>query len=74
MLPSIDSIDLSLVTGGAGADDLCSQAMVAHLTGKTPSPEGVQACASQGITFGTTPVKDLPQLPTPKATPSTTPR
>jgi hypothetical protein len=59
---TIDIDFLDAVSGGAG-DDSCSQAMVAHLTGKTPSPEGVQACAKQGITLGHTSAKDLPSLP-----------
>jgi hypothetical protein len=75
MINSIGTIDidlLELITGGAddgGAPapqtqpDLCSQAMVSHLTGGTPSPEGVAACAKQGITFGFSSPKDLPQLP-----------
>ncbi|HEX4449741.1 MAG TPA: hypothetical protein VH143_02670 [Kofleriaceae bacterium] len=57
-----DTIDIDLldvISGGAG-DDSCSQAMVAHLTGKTPSPEGVKACADQGIHFGYSSAKDLP--------------
>jgi hypothetical protein len=60
-----DTIDIDLldvVSGGAG-DDSCSQAMATHLSGGTPNPAGVKACADQGIRLGFTPTKDLPKLP-----------
>jgi hypothetical protein len=58
---SIDPRDLDLIGGGAGnGGDLCTQAMVDHLSGKTASPEGVKACADQGIHLGFTSGKDLP--------------
>jgi hypothetical protein len=56
---TIDIDFLDAVSGGAG-DDSCSQAMVAHLSGKQASPEGVKACADQGIHLGYTSAKDLP--------------
>jgi hypothetical protein len=68
-----DTIDidfLDFVTGGADSGDLCPQAMVTHLTGGTPSPEGVAACAKQGITLGHTSAADLPSLPKPTASPT----
>lgn len=63
-LETIDIAILDLVTGGEG--DLCTQAMVDHLTGKGASAEGIADCAKKGITLGMTSTKDLPQLPSKK--------
>jgi hypothetical protein len=56
---TIDIDYLEAVSGGAG-DDACTQAMVAHLSGNKASPEGIKACADQGIHLGYSSAKDLP--------------